>query len=100
MTAITLSTPVTADGEFSFPALTPGTSFLFELSGDFGSGTATLGYVDAAGSFVAYKDGNGSDQTATAATGIVAMAPASGKPALSLTGSTGASITCVFTKTR
>lgn len=105
MTALTHSTPVIADGEYSFPALRAGNTCLINLSGTFGSGTATLGYVNASGSFTSYKDANGTAITLTAAGGITVDMPESDvsgkyKPAISLSGATSPSITVTVTKSR
>jgi len=57
-----------------------------ELSGGFDSGTATLGFINRAGAFTAYKDANGSAITATAPAAWEVRIPNSGTLALTLSG--------------
>lgn len=91
---------VTANGEFSFETFRVGTQFLFSVSGAFGGGTATLGFVNALGVFTPY--GAGPYVISAAAAVSVYMPPSAllerGMPALSLVGATSPSLTVILTK--
>ena len=76
---------------------TAGTEILVTLSGTFGSGTATIGYIAADGTFTAFQDANGSDYAFTARGGIRATLPESdtagkGKVAIKLESSSSAAL--------
>lgn len=59
MTKIQFDTPITDDGDFAFPAREGGREYLVELSGAFGGGTATIGFLSASGNIVAFDDAGG-----------------------------------------
>lgn len=94
-----LTTNLTADGEYAFPAQIPGRELLLSISGTFGSGTVKPGYSDPAGNFVAFKDDSGSDYSTTVARGWRVLLPYPGIPALKITGSTSPSLTLTLTPT-
>jgi hypothetical protein len=100
ITLIKNGVPVTANGEFSFETFRVGTQFLFSVSGAFGGGTATLGFVDSLGVFTPY--GAGPYVISASAAVSVYMPPspliARGMPALSLVGATNPALTVILTK--
>lgn len=100
MTRKTLEDTITADGEYYFaPRLAAGIPRLLELSGGFGGGTATLGYVSKSGAFVAFLDDiGGSPITLTTEGGIEVVTPSGGRFALSLDGATSASLQLTVTE--
>jgi hypothetical protein len=99
MTSRPLSTPIIADGEYAFDTVFRGSREVqFEVTGDFGSGTATLGYQDAAGAFASYKDGNGAAIAFTANGGYRCLVPVSGVLCLKVADSTAPSLTATITK--
>lgn len=99
MTARPLSTPILADGEYSFTTVFRGSREVqFEVTGTFGSGTVTLGYQDASGAFCAYKDAAGSPIAFSANGGYRCLVPVSGILCLKVAGSTTPSLTATITK--
>lgn len=92
MTATTFDTAITADGEYSFTQLPPGSLAVIDIYGTFGSGTVTLGAVNYAGTFTAIKDATRTNITATAADLFEVRVPPTGKLAISISGSTTPSI--------
>lgn len=96
-TALSPSDAIRADGEYSFPPLRAGITVTYSLTGTFGSGTATVGYLDAAGNFVSLG------KTFTAAGAVVKTLPetSAGKctPAVSLAGATSPVIAVSINKT-
>jgi hypothetical protein len=99
MTSIPLSRPITEDGEYKFDTTYRGSRELqFEVTGTFGSGTATIGYQDAAGAFCSYKDGNGAAIAFSANGGYRCLVPASGILCLKVAGATTPSLTATLTK--
>jgi hypothetical protein len=99
MTIKSLSNLILADGEYEFlEAVRPGREIVFEISGTFGSGTATFGFRDAAGAFQSFKDANGTAQTATANAVLCVTVPASGVLAVKLAGATTPSLSAAMTK--
>lgn len=95
-TALSPSDAIRADGEYSYPPLRAGITVTYSLTGTFGSGTATVGYLDASGNFVSLG------KTFTAAGAVVKTLPetSAGKctPAVSLTGATSPVISTTITK--
>jgi hypothetical protein len=101
MTVKSFSNLITADGEFEFlEAFRPGREVVLEVSGTFGSGTATFGFKDAAGDFQSYKDGNGDAETITANGALRVTVPASGVLAVKLAGATTPSLSASAVKVR
>lgn len=99
MNTISFETPITEDGDFTFPAVTPGSKNILELSGDFGGGTATIGYISPTGNFIAYKISTGGDDVTTdEEESWILNAPSSGRYAISLSGSTSPSLTLKVTR--
>jgi hypothetical protein len=94
MTVISFSNKITADGEYEFlDAFRAGRSVVMEVSGTFGSGTATFGFKDAGGAFQSYKDSAGDAVTCTANGALEVVVPASGVLAVKLAGATAPSLT-------
>lgn len=90
-------TPVTADGDYSFPAMRAGVQVTYSLSGTFGGGTVTLGYISAAGTFTSF----GTTLTAAgSSTKTLPEGATAGQavPAISLSGATSPSITVSINK--
>lgn len=83
MTAIAFGTAIEDHGEYSLP-LSQSAAGVVELSGDFDGTTATIGYVDGAGTFAAFRDYAGNAMTATTATAWEVTMPISGKLAVSV----------------
>lgn len=99
MTIISLSNKITADGEYEFlDAFRAGREVVMEVSGTFGSGTATFGFKDAAGAFQSYKDDAGDARTTTGNGVLRVTVPASGVLAVKLAGATNPSLTVGITK--
>ena len=99
MTAISLTTPIVADGEYKFDTTFRGSREIqFEVTGTFGSGTATLGYQDAAADFCSYKDANGTAIAFSANGGYRCLVPASGILCLKVAGATTPSLLATLTK--
>ena len=96
MTAIQFTTKIRANGQYSFPALSAGESRLLELSGGFGNGTATIGYISSSGAFVAFLDGIGGSPITFTSEGCIGVdTPPSGEFAVSLTGATNATLNLI-----
>jgi hypothetical protein len=92
-----LGKPITADGTYRLAdPLQPGSEAIFQASGAFGSGTLTLGYLEADGATVT----NYPDSALTARGGRRVDVPASGILAATLAGATAPSITLTATKAR
>ena len=99
MTSKALSTPITADGEYAFTTVFRGSREIqFEVTGTFGSGTATLGYQDASGAFCSYKDASGSAIAFAANGGYRCLVPVSGILCLKVADATTPSLTATITK--
>jgi hypothetical protein len=88
MTAINYTTGITADGVYVFQKFQEGKKYVFRVSGTFGGGTVTPGFDDGAGNFLPFRDANGDAMTATSGDAWEVRLPDSGKPALTVTGST------------
>lgn len=98
VTALSNGDAAKADGEFSYPPLRAGNAYTYSLSGSFGGGTATIGYLNAAGAFTSLG------KTFTAAGSVTKILPESatagqGTPALSLTGATSPALVLTLTQT-
>lgn len=91
---------ITANGDWTLPAASPGTERLLEISGTFGSGTITLGYIDAAGAFAAYRNVNAVALTMTAADSAIVAVPSSGVVVIRLASATGPALRVTSTKIR
>lgn len=95
-TALSPSDAIRADGEYSYPALRAGITVSYSLTGTFGGGTATVGYLDAAGNFVSLG------KSFTAAGAVVKTLPetSAGKctPAVSLSGATNPALSTTIAK--
>jgi hypothetical protein len=92
---------IVADGTYLFDGLLRrGTEAVVEVAGAFGSGTVTLGYVGAAGAFVAYQDDNGDAIALSAPGGRRVDVPASGRLAFLVADATAPSIKIAVTKVR
>ncbi len=93
MTKLPFESVMTTSGIYAFPKVSAGKRRILELSGGFGGGTATVGYVSPSGAFIAYKvSTGGASITATAEESWVVDTPATGQFAISLSGATGASL--------
>lgn len=90
MTKKSFTDTITADGVYEFPHIVGIRDYVVELSGSFGGGVATLGYVSRSGAFVAFPDPvtADTDLEVDGEKSFVIMLPKSGKFAVSLTGST------------
>jgi len=91
--------PITASGDYSYPATIPaGNSCTFALAGNFSGAAVTPGYITAAGAFTAL----GSAVTAPATVGpyFIPLGPVTGKgtAALSLAGGVSPAITLAVTQ--
>lgn len=99
MNRISFETPITDNGEWLFPAVTPGSKNILELSGDFDGGTATVGYLSPSGNFIAYKvSTGGTDVTTTEEESWTVNAPSSGRFMISLSSSTSPSLNLKITR--
>jgi hypothetical protein len=81
-----------ADGDYyPFKGYRPGASVSIEVTGVFGGATVTRGFTssDATPVFVADNDAAGDPDPKTAAGRWTSTRPASGKPALRVTGASG-----------
>lgn len=92
MDALTTNATHTLPGTYR-----PGTEVIIDLSGDFGSGTATIGFIAVDGTFTAFQDSSGSAYAFTARGGIRATLPESdtagtAKPAVKLESSSSAAL--------
>lgn len=100
MTALaSFDTAMAADDTYTFPHLPPGFLAVVELSGGFDSGTATLGFINRAGAFTAFKDASAANLTATAANAWEVRVPNSGTLALTLSTTAAGAATLKLTAT-
>ena len=91
------ATSITANGDYSYPAMRAGVQVTYSLSGTFGGGTATIGYISAAGAFTSLGT---TFTSAGSSTKTLPEGAVSGKavPAVSLSGAGSPSITVTITK--
>lgn len=102
---ISSTTPVIANGDYSLPWQRAGSKFIYGVSGTFGGGTATLGYVNPFGTFTAFTSPIGSAYAFTASGSATVFLPTGtvdgqGLFAVTLTGATSPSLTLTLTKIR
>lgn len=99
---ISSTTPVIADGEYSLPYMRTGTKVIYQLSGTFGGGTATIGYINPLGTFTAFTGGTNIFTAPGSAAVMLPNGPEDGKalPAITLAGATSPAITITLTKIR
>ena len=98
MTPTKITTPITANGEYSYPAESHGKPMLFSVAGVFDGATVTPGYSDSAGNFVPFTQ-DGASITTTTASGWRVYFPAPGIPAIKVANATGTtSIIPTFTR--
>lgn len=86
------TTGITANGIYTIEAKFVGGDYILYVSGTFGGGTITYGYVDASDNFATIKKPDGEDLTATNSSGYIIVAPPSRQLAVNLTGSTSPNI--------
>lgn len=82
-------TLITSNEDYEFPAREFSREYTVSLTGGFGGGTATLGWVSKSGAFVAYTT---PIVPVTAEAGWIADLPFPGKFAIRLTGATNATL--------
>lgn len=82
------TTGITSNGTYALVAPFSGTNYALYAAGTFGSGTATLGFVDSEDTFVPFKNASNQNITLTTSGYAVVLAPPSKLLAVSLTGST------------
>ena len=86
-------TPITANGNYEFPPMAPARSFVIEIYGTFGGGTATIGYISPSGIFIAYKTAlAGPNLTTTFEESWILESPGSGQFAILVAGATTPSL--------
>jgi len=83
---------LTEDGTFNL-IFTTGNSVSIMLSGTFGGGTATIGYINSAGTFIGFKDETETIITFTADFQVVVECGIGCQTAVLLAGSTAPAIT-------
>jgi len=88
MISIPENNTITTNDEFMLPAGRPGGVVLIDLSGNFGGGTAALGFKGGDGLFTAFKDAAGDAVTATGRDAWAFDVPKSGVVVVKLTGAT------------
>lgn len=82
---------MSANDTYVFPQVDGERRRIINLSGAFGGATATIGYLDPGGAFVAFKASTGGAAvTATTAEGWVVETPTSGQFAVLIASATGA----------
>ena len=82
------TTGITSNGTYATVAAFTGTNYALYAAGTFGSGTATLGFIDTEDIFVPFKNSSNQNVTLTTSGYAVVLAPPSKLLAVSVTGST------------
>lgn len=84
---------ITADGTYSISAPFIGSDYILYVSGNFGGGEVTIGFIDAEDEFASFKNANNEDTVCTSSNGYILAAPPSKLLAVDVDGSSNASIT-------